>query len=88
MHAYSDAISQEILSALRSLTRKTEYVILIFLENLKVIIEIAKSSKNEKVKSLAIQVLKNCAKVSDYERMLAQNNALEMTLNLVPKPTK
>jgi hypothetical protein len=48
MHAYSDAISQEILSALRSVTRKTEYVILIFLENLKVIIEIAKSSKNEK----------------------------------------
>jgi hypothetical protein len=41
-----------------------------------------------RVKSLAIQVLKNCAKVSDYERMLAQNNALEMTLNLVPKPTK
>jgi hypothetical protein len=41
-----------------------------------------------RVKSLAIQVLKNCAKVSDYERMLAQNNALEMTLNLVPKQTK
>ena len=47
-HAYSDAISQEILSALRSFTRKTEYVILIFLENVKVIIEVAKSSKNEK----------------------------------------
>ena len=47
-HAYSDAISQEILSALRSFTRKTEYVILIFLENVKVVIEVAKSSKNEK----------------------------------------
>lgn len=30
------------------MTKKTEYVILIFLENLKVIIEVAKSSKNEK----------------------------------------
>ena len=58
VHAYSDAISQEILSvrsekiifikALRGFTRKTEYIILIFVENLKVIIEIAKTSKNEK----------------------------------------
>lgn len=57
MHAYSDAISQEILSVrltwlivqgLRSFTRKTEYIILIFLENLKVVIEVAKSTKNEK----------------------------------------
>lgn len=70
---------------MRSFTRKTEYIILIFLENLKVIIEIAKSSKNDKVKSLAIQVLKNCSKVADYERMLAQNNALEMINSLVPK---
>jgi hypothetical protein len=47
-HAYSDAICQEVLSALRSFTRKTEYVILIFLENVKVVIEVAKQSKNEK----------------------------------------
>jgi hypothetical protein len=48
VHAYSDAISQEILSGLRSITRKSEYVILIFTENIKVVIEVAKSSKNEK----------------------------------------
>lgn len=60
MHAYSDAISQEILSVsyltdlkisiqgLRSFTRKTEYIILIFLENLKVVIGVAKTTKNEK----------------------------------------
>jgi predicted outer membrane protein len=55
---------------------------------MKVVIEIAKNSKNEKVKSLAIQVLKNTSKISDYERMLAQNNALELTLNLVSKSGK
>jgi hypothetical protein len=33
---------------LRSFTRKTEYVILIFLENVKIVIEVAKTSKNEK----------------------------------------
>jgi hypothetical protein len=36
------------VQGLRSFTRKTEYIILIFLENLKVVIEVAKTTKNEK----------------------------------------
>jgi hypothetical protein len=48
VHAYSEAVSHEILQGLRNFTRKSEYVILIFLENVKIIIEVAKTSKNEK----------------------------------------
>jgi len=33
-------------------------------------------------------VLKNTSKIADYERVISQNNALELINNLVPKVTK
>eukprot|EP00347_Sterkiella_histriomuscorum_P022366 403330738 len=52
---------------------------------LKIIISVARTSKNERIRSVAIQVLKNCCKVADYERFLAQENALEMALAVAGK---
>ena len=73
-HAYSDAISMEVLSGLRNLTRRSEFVILIALSNMQVIMQVAQEKKIEKVKTAAVQVLKNCSKVKDYEDFIIKNS--------------
>ena len=57
-------------------------MILLVIEYMSILISCARNKRNDKIRSLAVQVLKNTARSPDYERYLVKENAMDMALGL------
>ena len=69
-HAYSDAISLEVTQALRSFTKRPDFVNLVVLDYLNVLIEVFTNGTNDKVRAFVQQVLANCCRVPTYSTFI------------------
>lgn len=69
-HAYSDAISLEVTQALRSFTKRVDFVNLLVLDYLNVLVEVFVNGTNDKVRAFVQQVLLNCSQVPTYSTFL------------------
>lgn len=69
-HAYSDAICLEVTQALRSFTKRPDFVNLLVLDYLNVLVEVFVNGTNDKVRAFVQQVMINCCQVPTYSTFL------------------
>lgn len=77
-HYYSHAVIQESTAAFRNYTRKQSYLGYLNPVELKVLVNLVKDPKYERMKVINLQSIKNIVRFSDHERYLRQLGASDV----------